>query len=237
MQMGSGGDLRLGGGLRTRQGQCLRWALLLTYSPEGCVISDVVEPPASGGADGNGMGFIAKLHGIEGPVVVRPEAGEPVRRRLCEGLCVNNVDDMEAVLGKDGKGKTPLKWAGVLDRDDDIDIRDDKDMEDVTPRLMSRPRGGRACGGECLGRINELGRTLGRVEGMVKMLVELGGLAGPEEGSARVRYSTALPHLLLFIIFLISHVYYICYFLLSMYGHQGNAGTLSHVISVNYRKR
>ena len=47
---------------------------------------------------------------------------------------------------------------------------------------------------------------------------------------ARVRYSTALPHLLLFIIFLISHVYYICYFLLSMYGHQGNAGTLSHVI-------
>ena len=54
---------------------------------------------------------------------------------------------------------------------------------------------------------------------------------------ARVRYSTALPHLIFFIIFLISHVYYICYFLFSMYGHQGNAGTLSHVISVNYRKR
>ena len=54
---------------------------------------------------------------------------------------------------------------------------------------------------------------------------------------ARVRYSTALPHLLLFIIFLISHVYCICYFLLSIYGHQDNAGTLSHVISVNYRKR
>ena len=30
--------------------------------------------------------------------------------------------------------------------------------------------------------------------------------------------------------FLISHVYYICYFSLSMYGHQGNAGTLSRVI-------
>ena len=53
---------------------------------------------------------------------------------------------------------------------------------------------------------------------------------------ARVRYSTALPHLLLFIIFLILHVYYICYFLLSMYGHQGNAGTLSHVISVKLLK-
>ena len=48
--------------------------------------------------------------------------------------------------------------------------------------------------------------------------------------SARVWYSTALPHLLLFIIFFISHVYYICYFLLSMYGYQGNAGTLLHVI-------
>ena len=36
---------------------------------------------------------------------------------------------------------------------------------------------------------------------------------------ARVRYSTALPHLVLFIIFLISHVYYICDFLLSIYGH------------------
>ena len=53
---------------------------------------------------------------------------------------------------------------------------------------------------------------------------------------ARARYSTALPHLLLFIIFFISHVYYICYFLLSMYGHQGNAGTLSHVISVKLPK-
>ena len=54
--------------------------------------------------------------------------------------------------------------------------------------------------------------------------------------SARVRYSTALPHLLLFVIFLISHVYYICYFLLTMYGHKGNAGILSHVISCQLRK-
>ena len=55
------------------------------------------------------MGFVAKLHGIEGPVVVRPEAGEPVRRRLFEGFCGSRVDDMEAVLGKDGKWKTPVK--------------------------------------------------------------------------------------------------------------------------------
>ena len=156
-------------------------ALLLAYSPEGSVMSDVVEAPASGGASGDDMGFVAKLNGIEGPVVVRPEAGVPVRRRLFEGLRGSKVDDMEAVLGKDEKGKTPLKWAGVLDQDDEINIGDDTDMENVIPPLMSKSRGGRACDGECLDRISELERTLGRVEGMVKMLVALGELAGPKE--------------------------------------------------------
>ena len=37
------------------------------------------------------------------------------------------------------------------------------------------------CGGHCLARIAALEETLGRVEGMVKMLVALGGLAGPKE--------------------------------------------------------
>ena len=156
-------------------------ALLLAYSPEGSVMSDVVEAPASGGASGDDMVFVAKLNGIEGPVVVRPEAGVPVRRRLFEGLRGSKVDDMEAVLGKDEKGKTPLKWAGVLDQDDEINIGDDTDMENVIPPLMSKSRGGRACDGECLDRISELERTLGRVEGMVKMLVALGELAGPKE--------------------------------------------------------
>ena len=77
--------------------------------------------------------------------------------------------------------KTPLKWAGVLDGDDDIDIGDDTDMEDVMPPLMSRPRGGRTCGCEYLDRSSELERTLSRVESMVKMLVAFGGLAGPKE--------------------------------------------------------
>ena len=72
-------------------------------------MSEVVEAPASGCAGGHDMGFVAKLHEIEGPVVVRPEAGEPVRRRLFEGFCGGRVDDMEAVMGKHGKGKTPLK--------------------------------------------------------------------------------------------------------------------------------
>ena len=156
-------------------------ALLLAYSSEGSVMSDVVEAPASGGAGGDIMGFVARLHGIVTLVVVRPEAGEPVRHRLFEGLCGSKVDDMEDVLGKDGKGKMPSKWVGALDQDDDIDIRDDTDMDCVIPPVMSRPRGGRACDGECLGRIRELERTLGRVEGMVKMLVALGGLEGPRE--------------------------------------------------------
>ena len=86
-------------------------------------------------------------------------------------------------------------------------------------------------------------RTAGprtRTEGPMRLLANRRPADGPDKDGdmvARVWYSTALPHLLLFIIFLISHVYCICYFLLSMYGHKDNAGTLSHVISVNYRKR
>ena len=62
-----------------------------------------------------------------------------------------------------------------------IEIGDDTDMEDVIPPIMVRPRGGRACDVECLDRILKLERTLGRVEDIVKMLVALGGLAGPAE--------------------------------------------------------
>ena len=124
-------------------------ALLLAYSQEGSVMSDVVEAPTSSGGGGDNMGFVARLHGIEGPVVVRLGAGEPVWRRLFEGLYRSNVDDMEAILGKDGKGKTHSKWAGVPDQGNDIDISDESDMEDVIPLVISRPRGGRACDGEC----------------------------------------------------------------------------------------
>ena len=38
------------------------------------------------------------------------------------------------------------------------------------------------------------------------------------------------PTLIIVSYFLISHVYYICYSLLSTHGHQGNAGTLSQVM-------
>ena len=141
----------------------------------------MVEALASGGAGVDNVGFVARLHGNEGQVVVRHGAGEPGRRRLFEGLCGSEVDNMEAVLGKDGKGKTPSKWAGVLDQDDDIDIGDDTDLGDVIPPVKFRPRGGHAYNGECLDRIRELEKTLGGVEEMVKMLVALGGQASLAE--------------------------------------------------------
>ena len=53
-------------------------ALLLAYSQEQSVMSDVVEAPTSSGGGGHNMGFVVRLHGIEGLVVVRPGAGEPV---------------------------------------------------------------------------------------------------------------------------------------------------------------
>ena len=47
-------------------------ALLLEYSPEGSIMSDVVEAPAMGDKAEGGEGFTARLHGIDGPMVVRP---------------------------------------------------------------------------------------------------------------------------------------------------------------------
>ena len=46
-------------------------ALLLEYSPEGSVMSDVVEAPAVDDTVGGGGRFTAKLHGIEGLMVMR----------------------------------------------------------------------------------------------------------------------------------------------------------------------
>ena len=45
-------------------------ALLLAYSPEGSIMSDVMEAPAMGSKTKGGEGFTVKLHGIEGQMVM-----------------------------------------------------------------------------------------------------------------------------------------------------------------------
>ena len=73
----------------------------------------------------------------------------------------------------------PSRWAGELD---EIDFSDDEmDVGDVEPPEATGVGEDRVCGGRCLARIAALEETLGRVEGMVKMLVALGGLASPAE--------------------------------------------------------
>ena len=57
-----------------------------TYSPEGSIMSDVVEALAVDDKAEGGEGFTVKLYGIEGPMVVRPEVGTPGGRKLFEGL-------------------------------------------------------------------------------------------------------------------------------------------------------
>ena len=100
--------------------------LLLAYPVEGSIMSDVVEAPAVGGIVGEGEGFTAKLHGIEGLVVVRPAAGASGRRRLFEGLEGEGQDDLSTVLGVKGKGRLPSRWAGELDEadlsEDEMDV-------------------------------------------------------------------------------------------------------------------
>ena len=83
------------------------------------------------------------------------------------------------MLGDKGKGGMPSRWAGELD---EVDFSDDEmDVGDVEPWMATGAGEDRVCGGHCLARIAALEETLGRVEGMVKMLVALGGLASPTE--------------------------------------------------------
>ena len=142
-------------------------------------MSDVMEAPAADDKAGEGKGFTAKLHGIEGPMVMRPAVGTSEGRRLFEGLEGKGQDDLDAVLRDKGKGRLPSRWAGELD---EVDFSDDEmDVGDVEPSIATGAGEDRVCGGQCLTRIAALEETLDRVEGMVKMLVALGGLASPTE--------------------------------------------------------
>ena len=142
-------------------------------------MSDVVEAPAMDHKTEGGEGFTARLHGIDGPMIVRPTVETSGGRRLFEGLEGGGTDDLSAVLGGKGKGKMPSRWAGELD---EVDFSDDEmDVGEVEPAMMAGAGKDRVCGDRCLARIAALEEALGRVEGMVKMLVALGGLASPAE--------------------------------------------------------
>ena len=88
-------------------------ALLLEYSPEGSIMSDVVEAPAVDDKAEAGEGFTARLHGIDGTMVVRPAVETSGGSKLFEGLEGRGQDELSAVLGEKGKGKMPSRWAGV----------------------------------------------------------------------------------------------------------------------------
>ena len=154
-------------------------ALLLAYSPAGSIMSDVVEAPAMKNDAEGEQGFMAKLHGIESLMVVRPAVGTSGGCRLFEGLRGEGQDDLSAVLGEKGKERLPLKWAGELD--ELVFSEDEMDVGGVEPLVGTGSGEDRKCGGHCLTRIAALEETLSTVEGMVKMLVALGGLASPTE--------------------------------------------------------
>ena len=143
------------------------------------MMSDVAEAPAVDGKVGGGEGFTAKLHRIEGLMVVRPAVGTSGGRRLFEGLEGKGQDDLSAVLGEKGKESIRSKWGGELD---EVDFdNDEMDVGDVEPSMATVAGEVRVCGGQCLARVATLEETLGRVEEMVKMLVALGGQPSPTE--------------------------------------------------------
>ena len=138
-------------------------ALQLAYSPEGSIMSDVVEAPAMDDEARGEEGFTAKLHGIEGPMVVRLVVGTSEGRRLFEGLEGKGRDDLGTVMGEKGRGELPFRWAGELGG---VDFSDDEmDVGDVGPSATLRVGEARVCGGKCLARIAALEETLGRVKG------------------------------------------------------------------------
>ena len=142
-------------------------------------MSDVVEAPAMDDKARGEEGFTAKRHGIECLMVIRPVVGISEGRRLFEGLDGKGRDDLSTVMREKGRGELPSRWAGELGG---VDFSDDEmDVGDVGPSATPRVGEARVCGGKCLARIAALEETLGRVEGMVKMLVALGGLASPPE--------------------------------------------------------
>ena len=103
---------------------------------------------------GGGDGFLAKLHGIAGLMVLQLAVGTSEGRRLFEGLEGKGQDDLDAVLGDKGKGRMPSRWAGELD---EVDFSDDEmDVWDVEPSMASGAREDRVCGGRCLASIAAL---------------------------------------------------------------------------------
>ena len=83
------------------------------------------------------------------------------------------------MLGEKGKGRLPSKWAGELDKTDLSE--NEMDVGGVEPLMATGSEEEGRCGGLCLTRIAALQEALGRVEGMVKMLFALEGLASPAE--------------------------------------------------------
>ena len=70
-------------------------------------MSDVMEAPAVDDKVEGGEGFTAKLHGIEGLMVVRLAVGTSRGHRLFEGVEGKGQDDLSAVLWEKGKGSMP----------------------------------------------------------------------------------------------------------------------------------
>ena len=113
-------------------------------------------------------------------MVVRTAVGTFGGRKLFQDLEGRGKEDLSAVLGENGKGRIPSKWARELD-EVDFDDDDEMDVGDVEPSVTTGTGEGGGCGGQCLARVAARERTLASVEEMVKMLVALGGLASPTE--------------------------------------------------------
>ena len=161
--------------------EATRAPLWLRYRPDDSDMSDVEEAPAVKKGFESGHVCVGDLLGnLHGKCVgrVTKEVASDVylstKRLFGDGPVVRG-DDLDEALGR-GKGKEPeVLWEEVSEMSVDGDSVDGNEAPFVTGR------GSASCDGGYGPRMEDMERSLGRMEAMLGMLMAVNGLASPVE--------------------------------------------------------
>ena len=151
------------------------------YRPDDSDMSDVEEAPAV--KEGFELGHVCvgdllgNPHGKRVGRVTKEVASDiylSAKRLFGNGPVVGG-DDLDEALGRD-KGREP-----VVLGDEISEMSMDDDSVDGDEALFVTGSGGASCTGMCGPRMKAMEKSLGRMEGMLGMLMAVNGLASPDE--------------------------------------------------------
>ena len=153
----------------------------LRYRPDDSDMSDVEEAPAVKKGFELGHVCVGDLlgnpHGKRVGRVTKEVASDiylSAKRLFGDGPVVGG-DDLDEALGR-GKGKEPVVLGDEIS---EMSVDGDSVDEGETPFVNGR--GGASCAGGCGPRMEAIGKSLGRMESMLGMLMAVNGLANPNE--------------------------------------------------------